>query len=104
MDNSPSLGANFISGTLYALDDYFKDQKVSFIKADIESYEYDMLCGASNIIKRDKPLLAICVYHNASDMYTIPLLVKTINPKYNLCIRQHRYSCDETVLYAYNGE
>jgi hypothetical protein len=86
---------------LYALDDYFKEQKVSFIKADIESYELDMLRGAESIIKRDKPLLAVCIYHNASDMYTIPLFIKELNNNYKLKIRHHTYSLLDTVLYAY---
>jgi hypothetical protein len=107
--NTVRLGANFLTDKtataekipLYALDDYFEKQKVNFIKADIESYELDMLQGAESIIKRDKPLLAICIYHNASDMYTIPLFVKMLCPDYRIKIRQHSYRFDETVLYAY---
>ncbi|GHT48154.1 hypothetical protein FACS1894102_0550 [Spirochaetia bacterium] len=86
---------------IYALDDYFKEQRVSFIKADIESYELDMLHGAQNIIKRDKPLLAICIYHNASDMFTIAKFIKELEPSYKLKVRQHTYTFAETVLYAY---
>lgn len=107
--SSARLGANFASDkkdgskeiTIYALDDYFKDQRVGFIKADIESYELDMLQGAVNIIKRDNPLLAICIYHNASDIYSIPLFIKKLNPEYKLKIRQHTYVSADTVLYAY---
>jgi len=105
---SARLGANLINcktdGTeimVYSLDDYFKDQKVNFIKADIESYELDMLHGAETIIKRDKPLLAICIYHNASDMFTIPLFIKEICNDYKIKIRHHTYGLLETVLYAY---
>jgi FkbM family methyltransferase len=109
LKNSARLGANFITDAVegsekiivHALDDYFKEQEISFIKADIESYESDMLYGATSIIKRDKPMLAICIYHNASDMYTIPLFVKKLNNKYRLKIRQHSYKFAETVLYAY---
>jgi len=86
---------------VYTLDDYFKEQKVSFIKADIESYELDMLHGAESVIKRDRPLLAICIYHNASDMFTIPLFIKELCGDYKLKIRHHTYSLLDTVLYAY---
>jgi FkbM family methyltransferase len=106
--DSTRLGANFNSnktdGTkvmIYALNDYFKEQKVNFIKADIESYESDMLHGAEFIIKRDKPLLAVCIYHNASDMFTIPLFIKELCNDYILKIRHHTYNFAETVLYAY---
>jgi FkbM family methyltransferase len=87
--------------TVYAVDDYFKEQKVSFIKADIESYELDMLYGAESVIKRDKPLLAVCIYHNASDMYSIPLFIKKLCKDYIIKIRQYSYKFDETLLYAY---
>jgi len=106
--DSAKLGANLINGKtdgteimIYALDDYFKEQNVSFIKADIESYELDMLRGAESIIKRDRPLLAVCIYHNASDMFTIPLYIKDICEDYKFKIRHHTYNFMDTVLYAY---
>lgn len=104
-----SIGANLRSEStpeskhirIYSLDDYFADKPVSFIKADIEGFEYQMLVGAAQIIQRDKPLLAICIYHSASDMYAIPLLIKSILPDYALSIRHHYSDHLETVLYAY---
>jgi FkbM family methyltransferase len=107
--NSARLGANFVADktentkevTIYSLNDYFKEQQVSFIKADIESYELDMLRGAESIIKRDRPLLAVCIYHNASDMFTIPLFIKELCSDYKLKVRHHTYDFLDTVLYAY---
>ena len=84
-----------------ALDDYFLDQRISFLKADIESYELDMLKGAEKIIRRDRPKMVICIYHNAVDFYSIPLLVKEFRPDYKLMIRHHSLSFTETVLYAW---
>jgi FkbM family methyltransferase len=106
---SSSLGANFITDNtkgaeeiiVYALNDYFREQRISFIKADIESYELDMLHGAEAVIKRDKPLLALSIYHNASDIYTIPLFVKKLYQDYKLKIRHHTTVYADTVLYAY---
>lgn len=86
---------------VYALDDYFSEKKVSFIKADIEGYEERMINGAEKIIKRDKPIMAICVYHSFSDMYRIPLLLKELNPDYKFSLRQHGGYICETVLYVY---
>ena len=87
--------------TVYALDDYFREQRISFIKADIESYELDMLHGAESVIKRDKPLLAVCHHHSASDMFMVPLFIREICKDYKLKMRHHKYSLMETVLYAY---
>lgn len=93
---------NIDSGTdIFAIDDYFSEIPISFLKADIESFEESMIRGGKNIIKRDKPKIAVCIYHNASDMYRIPLLIKEINPNYRLSVRQHYFGMCETVLYAY---
>lgn len=73
----------------------------SFIKADIESYEYRMLLGARESIRKWKPRLAICIYHNAVDFYSIPLLVKSFVPEYKLAIRHHSFQTEEAVLYAW---
>ncbi|MBQ6342965.1 MAG: FkbM family methyltransferase [Anaerolineaceae bacterium] len=75
--------------------------KVTYIKADIESFEYKMLKGAEKTIKNNKPRLAICIYHNAVDMYSILLLIHRINPDYRFSVRHHSFTLSETVLYAY---
>lgn len=107
-NGTPSLGASFDGGKadgngidIYSIDSYFKDKKVSFIKADIESFERSMIKGAVSVIKRDRPKLAICIYHNATDMCKIALLLKEINPEYHFSVRQHYVEACETVLYAY---
>lgn len=85
---------------LIAIDDFIKEP-FSFLKADIESYEYKMIAGAHNSIIKYKPLLAICIYHNAADLYDIPLFIKSMVPEYKLQIRHHSEFLDETVLYAW---
>lgn len=86
------------------LDSYFKDIKVSFLKADIESYELDMLLGAVNIIKRDKPKLAISIYHNAVDMYYILNWLNNLGLGYKFYIRHHSVREVDTILYAVYDE
>lgn len=83
-----------------ALDDILPEG-YTFLKADIESYEYKMLLGAQKTIKKYKPRLAICIYHNAVDFYSIPLLVKEFRSDYKLMIRHHSLEIGETVLYAW---
>lgn len=85
---------------VYSLDKYFAEQPVSFIKADIEGFEWRMLVGARRIIKRDHPQLALCLYHNYTDIFTIPMKIKLLCPDYKLYIRHHAYGYYETVLYA----
>lgn len=75
------------------------DEKVDFIKLDIEGAEQDAIEGASNIIKRDTPILAICIYHKAQDWYMVPQKVLQINPNYTLYLRHYMEGIFETVLY-----
>lgn len=81
------------------LDSYIKE-KVSFIKMDVEGAELEALKGAKNIILRDKPKLAICLYHKEEDMWEIPYYIKTLVPEYKLYIRHYSNCETETVLYA----
>jgi hypothetical protein len=67
---------------------------------DIEGAEYDALLGATTIIKRDRPVLAICVYHTQSDIWRIPLLIRSIDPTYSLFLRSYDGDGLQTVVYA----
>lgn len=74
--------------------------KVTFLKMDIEGSEQEALKGARQVISRNKPKLAICIYHKPDDMWTIPMYIKKLVPEYKLYIRHHSTGPDETVLYA----
>jgi hypothetical protein len=89
-----------IKTLIYAIDDVMKES-YSYLKADIESYEYQMLCGARKTIQSYKPNLAVCIYHNVVDFYQIPILVHDLIPDYKLLIRQHSFTVADTLLYAY---
>ena len=76
------------------------EDRVTIMKMDIEGSELEGLKGARKTIQRDKPKLAICIYHRLEDMTEIPLYIKELVPEYKLYVRHHS-SCDsETVLYA----
>lgn len=77
-----------------------KDKKVSFIKMDIEGAELKALYGAREIIMRDRPKLAICVYHKREDLITIPQYIKGIVPAYKFYLRAHFPYASEVVLYG----
>jgi FkbM family methyltransferase len=77
------------------------DENVTFIKLDIEGSEIEGLDGARNIIIKNKPKLAICIYHKMDDLWKIPLYIKEIVPEYKIYIRHHRKDSEcETVCYA----
>ena len=83
-----------------ALDTVFKDTQVDFVKMDIEGAEAAALNGAREIIKRDMPLLEICVYHRWGDFWKLPLLIKKLNPEYSFYLRCNDDSFHDTVVVA----
>ncbi len=105
--SSMYLSGNAESGKgieVVALDEYAEQhgiRKTNFIKADIEGAEWDMLHGAEKIIRRDKPLMAISIYHSALDFFRIPLYLKTLVPEYRFKARHHSVTYSETILYCY---
>jgi len=89
--------------TAVALDKYFEnsEDQPTFIKADIEGAEQDMIRGAERIISQQRPLLAICLYHRIEDLFEIPIRLKKLNPQYKFAVRHHMPNYHETVLYCY---
>jgi len=84
----------------YPLDDISIAQPATLIKMDIEGNEYDALLGAHNMIVRNKPLLAICVYHTQEDIWRIPLLIHSMLPEHSLFLRAYEGDGFQTVVYA----
>lgn len=80
--------------------DNIANQRISFIKMDIEGSELNALKGAEEVIKRDCPKLAICIYHKPWDVIEIAEYIIKLVPNYKLYIRQYEYYSGETVLYA----
>ncbi len=83
------------------LDNIVGEQKVTFIKFDLEGADYGAIWGAKETIKKNKPKLALCLYHEIEDLWRIPLLVKELVPEYKIYIRHHNNTRHEKILYAY---
>lgn len=83
-----------------AIDEAVKDENVTFIKMDIEGSELKALMGAEETIKRCRPKLAVCVYHKAEDLMTIPQYIRSLVPDYRLYFRNYRAEGTESVIYA----
>jgi FkbM family methyltransferase len=83
-----------------ALDSFFNNEQITFIKADIEGAEIDMLSGAQYSIINNKPKIAIAIYHRCTDLYEIPLLLNKFVPEYKFFIRHHSFTLEDTVLYC----
>ena len=85
---------------IVSLDSYFKDKEITFLKADIEGAEMDMLVGGRHTIMSQKPKIAICVYHRPDDLINIMHTLKSYVPEYRFYLRHHSSLAMETVLYC----
>ena len=88
------------TGNLVALDEDLHDVAVGCIKMDIEGAEPYALRGASRLIQRHKPSLAICTYHSLEHLWELPLFIHSLVPEYTIRFRHHTRSMFETVCYA----
>jgi FkbM family methyltransferase len=57
---------------------------VSFLKADVEGSERELLLGARETIRRSKPRLSICTYHLPDDWREIPRMVESFRMGYRI--------------------
>ena len=64
-----------VSDGFTTLDEYFKDEKVDFIKADIEGYECDMIRAGSKVLEKTSKAV-ICAYHRENDTRDLKKLLK----------------------------
>lgn len=72
----------------------------TYIKADTEGAEMQMLQGAVNTLKQ-KPKLNISAYHRSEDIFSLVNKICEINPEYEIFIRHHRHiSFWDTNLYC----
>lgn len=85
-----------------SLDNILPYQHVSTIKMDIEGMEKKAILGAERIIRKNKPNLAICVYHKREDIIEIPQLLLEMNPNYYFALGHYSVGIVDTVLYAFN--
>jgi FkbM family methyltransferase len=89
-----------ISIATCALDDFFGNKKINFIKLDIEGNEKKALIGAKNIIKEHTPLICLSAYHRPEDIWELANVINSISEKYSFYLRQHYFNSFDVVLYA----
>lgn len=97
---SSFVGSGDLQVEAVRLDDLLNGTPASFIKMDIEGAELDALMGASAVIRRSEPLLAISCYHRQDHLWKIPLLIHTLNPNYRLFLRAHDVEMWDLVCYG----
>lgn len=64
-----------------------KGERITYLKADIEGFEAEMLKGAEQTIKRNKPKIAITTYHTQNDPKEIIDLITGFVPEYKYYVK-----------------
>lgn len=111
-DEGPASTINFQNHSSLRTNDFTEEieiikiddlniSKIDFIKLDIEGEELNALKGAEKTILKNKPELAICIYHRNSDYFTVQEYINSLKLDYKFYIRHYDiYSTHETVLYC----
>ncbi len=74
---------------LISVDEFVESEgldRVDFIKMDVEGMEEEVIAGMERTVNRFRPKLAIPLYHRASDLTNIPLIVEQLGG-YDMYIR-----------------
>jgi len=82
------------------LDHILASQHATFIKMDIEGAEMSTLRGAREVIGRERPILAVCVYHQQDHLWEVPLTIHSQMAKARFGLFGYFMEGMETVCYA----
>lgn len=83
-----------------SIDKIIQQENIDYIKLDIEGSELEALKGAKNTIIKNRPVLAICIYHLTEHFWEIIEYLYNLDLNYNFHIGHHSSTMLETVLYA----
>lgn len=93
-----------VSGTeieTVTVDELCNGKEITYIKMDVEGAEKDALLGAQKTLAEKKPKLNIALYHRFTDIFELPLMIKSVNPEYKFYLRRHPYiPCWDLNLYC----
>lgn len=84
-----------------SVDSILSGSPATYIKMDVEGAEHEVLQGCRDTLRHFAPKLAVSAYHRTFDFFTLPLLLRQLQPDYRIYLRHHPYiPAWETNLYA----
>ena len=82
------------------LEDYFESQSLDYVKFDIEGAEREALGGAWTVVRRDRPVIAVAIYHRPHDIFDLPSEIIQRTDEYRYFVRSHDEDGIDLVFYA----
>lgn len=71
------------------IDNLYGDEDISLINMDIEGAELSVLKTAVDTIRKNRPVLSICVYHKMEDLVEIPAWIRENVDDYIFILRKY---------------
>jgi FkbM family methyltransferase len=104
-----SKNTDFYEVEMISIDEFAKlnDLNAGFIKADLEGALFDVLKGAMSVIKKDRPVLSLSIYHTPEELFDVkPFLEEHLEEYvYELATGNFvPYDLSELILFAYPKE
>lgn len=89
MNTIKNSNTSGVTVPITTLDTLFKNRKnkIGWIKMDIEGAAYTAIQGAINILKEDKPLLTLAVYHTPQEFFEIKPFLEHLDLGYKFMMR-----------------
>lgn len=76
------------------------NERIDFLKLDIEGAEAEALAGGARTLARDRPALAVCIYHRKEHLHELPALIARLLPGARHRLGHYSRSFWETVWYS----
>ena len=68
--------------------DSLADEKIDYIKYDVEGAELEALSGSFNVIEKHRPVLLVSSYHKSEDIFSLVNYIKEKHPFYSIYMRR----------------
>jgi FkbM family methyltransferase len=100
-DSSASLSsAGQVKVQAASFDTLLPNWRPTHIKMDVEGAEPQVIEGMLKSIERNRPALAISVYHEPRHHWAIQQRIQQLNLDYRFFLRSYAFQTFETVLYC----
>lgn len=77
------------------------DPPVSYLKADVEGFELSLLRGAAELLRRQRPKVAVTVYHEANDYREMMAFLRSVQPAYRFRVKGITATGKPVMLHAW---